>query len=221
MRLGIFIITMLFAFSGAAQFSITGGGSILKGFDNQKPWGGIHIGAEIPRDDASSLYGRFTHHFYNDDDSISANSGYLYVNPRDINSGLPPKFIGAVPSMNYNMFEGGVRYYLGNGFDFGWSAYGGSCIMLIFNKVKMDYSPYDEALYELPENIRYEGSIFSLAAGLGGGVKYSTASQGTFYFDINMAYTLLAQPSNPNMYTYMYSPLIFNFNIGYRRDLFL
>ena len=125
--------------------------------------------------------------------------------------------------MDYNILEGGTRYYLGNGFDYGFAAYGGSCIMLIFNSVKGKYDDFDENVYELDEFSRYNSTFFSLGFGLGGGVKYSTPRFGTFYFDLNLAYMIFAQSSKdqiPNQVGAMYNPLIFNFNIGWRKDLF-
>lgn len=212
------VAMILIAGLAGAQVSINGGGSMLVGFSSPGPWGGIHIGLEVPRDDAVSIYGRFTHHFRAGGDSVAA-----FVTARDVNT-LPANMpfsyaIGSRPTMDYNILEGGTRYYLGNGFDYGFAAYGGSCIMLIFNSVKAKYDDYDETIYQLDDGYRYDGSIFSLAFGLGGGVKYSAARFGTFYLDVNLAYTIFGQANNSSVYGGLYNLLIFNFNLGYRKDI--
>ena len=128
--------------------------------------------------------------------------------------------------MNYHIIEGGTRYYLGNGFDYGFSAYGGTNLMVLFNKVRLDYDPYDEVDYQIYNAQTYvgEGSYFSLGFGLGGGVKYTMAPYGTFYFDLNVNYLILGQPSSNEVnntifgYERLISPLLFNFNLGYRKD---
>lgn len=216
----IFIALLLSVSSASAQVSFNGGGSILKGFGPQKPYGGFHLGVEIPRDDAVSLYARFSHYFkQNDFDSAS-----IYLTARDITA-LPPgseiaPLVGAMPSMNYNILEGGTRYYLGDGFDYGFGAYGGSSLMLIFNKVRMTYEEYDEELYYVDNTSSAEGAIFSLGFGLMGGVKYSWVPFGTLYADLGINYMIFAQPSTQYVYPGMYNSLIFTFNIGYRKDLF-
>ena len=202
--------------------------STLIGFgtvDRTKPWGGFHLSVEIPRDDEVSMYGRFTHHFNQESinpitpEDLFTGGYYVELIPRDFNSGLLNQYIGATPKMNYNILEGGTRYYLGSGFDFGWSAYGGGNFMLMFSSVKLDYDPFDEVNYMLNDNNRLDGTIVSLGFGLGGGVKYSTAPMGTFYFDLNLNYIIYNQASNPSVYAYMYSQLMFNFNLGFRKDI--
>src|SRR3989338_708462 len=209
----IIAFVMLAGLSGA-QVSINGGASMLVGFANPGPWGCIHIGVEVPRDDAVSIYGRFTHHFRASGDSVP---GFIIAN--DLTTSHYTKTISTLPTMDYNILEGGTRYYLGNGFDYGFAAYGGSCIMLIFNSVKAKYDGFDESLYSLDEQSRYDGSIFSLGFGLGGGVKYSFPRLGTLYFDLNVAYMIFGQGSNAATYGGLYNPLIFNFNLGYRKDI--
>ena len=198
-----------------AQVSFSAGGSMLKGFGTPKPWGGFHVGVEIPRDDAISLYGRFTHHFkQNAADSIG-----VFAVAKDFTTSPYSLNVSALPSMNYNIIEGGTRYYLGNGFDYGFAGYGGTNVALIFNKVKVGYSEFDESLYELDPNSRMEGSIFSLGFGLNGGVKYSNPPYGTFYLDCGMNYLIFAQGSTSSVSGELYNQLLFNVNIGYRKDI--
>ena len=210
------IFVVMLSSSGFGQVSFTGGASMLIPFkQGVSPYGGFHLGLEIPRDDQTTLYGRFTHHF-----SQKSQEEYsLYAAPIDFTSNLPYALVSVNPSMNYNMIEGGMRYYIGNGFDFGWAGYGGSNLMLILNKVKGNYGNYDESLYKLDDVSRVDGSIFGVGAGLGGGVKYSDARLGTFYFDLNLNYAIFAIPSSNYVSDALYSPLIFNFNLGYRRDI--
>jgi len=211
----LIVILVMLSGSGFGQVSITAGASMLVPFkQGVSPYGGFHIGLEIPRDDQTTLYGRFTHHF----SQKSQNTYFLQALPIDVNLFSYPQ-VSVDPSMNYNMIEGGMRYYLGNGFDFGWAGYGGTNLMLILNKVKGNYGDYDESIYRLDDASRVDGSIFGLGAGLGGGVKYSDARLGTFYFDLNLNYVIFNIPSSINVYPNLYSPLIFNFNLGYRRDI--
>ena len=92
--------------------------------------------------------------------------------------------------------------------------------MIIFNKVTLDYDPYDEVNFQIsePNSFYSEGSIFSLGFGLGGGVKYTMAPYGTFYLDLGLNYLILGQASNDRVYPGMYRQLFFVFNLGYRKD---
>lgn len=215
------LIAILISLGASAQVSVMGGLNMLKTFSPEKPYGGFHIGLEIPRDDAVSIYGRYTHNFSNAAvDVITPQDYAIYIEPRDPMSTQFGEYIGATPKMNYHIIEGGTRYYLGNGFDYGFAAYGGSNLMVIFNKVKLDYDPYDEVNFQISEPNTYyaEGSIFSLGFGLGGGVKYTMAPYGTFYLDLGVNYLILGQPSNDRVYGGMFRQLLFAFNMGYRKD---
>lgn len=200
-----------------SQVSFNGGGSMLVGFGSPGPWGGIHLGFEVPRDDALSFYGRITHHFH----KSARDSVALFATAKDFTTSPYTISFNSLPSMNYTMIEGGTRYYLGNGFDYGWAAYGGTNLMLVFNKVRMNHAQnsFDESLYTIDENSRRDGSIFSLGGGLAGGVKYSSARFGTFYTDININYMLIAQGSQQNIFADLYRSLIFSFNMGWRKDI--
>lgn len=232
MRVFLMVIVMFIASLVNGQISVNGGASMLYAFGNPKPFGGFHIGLEVPRDDAVSIYGRYTHHFRQSANTpstafVQASQFDGLGNPILPPGGLYSYAIEAYPRMNYNIIEGGTRYYLGNGFDYGFAAYGGSSIMLIFNSVKVEYDDFDTEYYELSQTENQDGTIFSIGFGLGGGVKYSFARLGTFYFDLNVDYMIFAQASNPSTWNAVYnkpaprewSPLIFNFNLGYRKDI--
>lgn len=199
-----------------AQFGISGGMSVLKSFRVPKPFFGFHVGGEIPRDDQLSFYGRLTYSFkQREQDSTST----ILYNSTFTNS----KQVNYVNAMNYVMIEGGNRYYIGNGYDADFGAYGGGNLMLIFNTVNREYGDYDKTQFQLPQNEMVKGSIFNLAVGLAGGVKYTFAGIGTAYFDAGLGYMIMSTASNPtaeSVASTLYSPLIFNFALGFRKDLY-
>lgn len=211
----LLIIAILIAGSVSAQVSFNAGSSTLKGFGTPKWFTGFHLGVEVPRDDAMSFYGRFTHHFSRAGDSllVSAVAKETTTTPYVTN-------VMSISGMNYSIFEGGTRYYLGDGFDFGWAGYGGTSFMLIYNKVNTSYADFDEVNYQIDQSTARDGAIISIGAGLLGGVKYTVPRVGTFYSDFSVSYLFLGQVSNQTMYTGLYSSLFFGINIGYRRDLF-
>lgn len=218
MKIIALIATLMLSGAVSAQLGITAGGSLLKGFGQPTPWGGLHIGVEVPRDDAVSIYGRVTHHFK----QKSKDSSLVPVIANELTT-IPYSYnINGISSMNYTMIEGGTRYYLGNGYDFGWAAYGGTNIMLVFNTIKMEYEGYDEVAYTISGGAERKGSIVSLGFGLGGGVKYSMPAIGTFYFDTGLSYLIAGLSSNQlasDQSSFFYSPLFFNFNLGFRKDI--
>lgn len=209
------IIALLIAGSVSAQVSFNAGSSTLKGFGTPKWFTGFHVGAEVPRDDAMTFYGRFTHHFARTSDSL-----LIGIVAKDVSTTPYYQNIMSVSGMNYNIFEGGTRYYLGDGFDFGWAGYGGTNFMLVYNKVKTTYDDFDETKYEIDATTNRDGAIFSLGAGLMGGVKYTMPRVGTFYSDFSVSYLFLGQASNQSIDAGLYSTLFFGINVGYRRDLF-
>lgn len=211
----LLIIVLVFTGGVSAQVSFNAGGSLLKGFGAPEWFTGFHAGVEIPRDDALSFYGRVTYHFQK-----KATDSILF-NASAIDFATTPTVVGVqgLPSMNYTIIEGGTRFYLGNGFDFGFAAYGGTNFMLVLNKVKVTYDKFDDQLYQIDDLVRVDGKIFGLGAGLAGGVKYSLPRVGTFYFDLNISYMFLAQGSQANVYSDLYSSLLFNMALGYRYDI--
>lgn len=215
MRKYLVIIALLVAGNVSAQVSFNAGSSTLKGFGTDKWFTGLHVGIEVPRDDAMSFYGRYTHHFSRTGDST-------LVSAVATETSTTPYLIQVMSSstMNYNIFEGGTRYYLGDGFDFGFAGYGGTSFMIVYNKVKTKYEDFDETLYEIDGSTSRNGGIFSIGAGLLGGVKYTVPRIGTFYSDFSISYMLLGQASESSVYTGLYSNLFFGINVGYRRDLF-
>lgn len=132
-------------------------------------------------------------------------------------------------STNYSLFEGGTRRYIGNDFDYGFSGYSGTNIMVIVNKVKNEYSTTDATgqytwadNYSLSPGEEREGTILSLALGLQVGVKYTFPAIGTVYADLSGQY-LLTKPTASNYtasQTQLLSALFVIFNVGFRKDLY-
>jgi hypothetical protein len=213
----VIIAIILGSLNVMAQFGVSGGASVLKGFGTTaKPFVGMHIGGELPRNDQNSLYARIS--FYARQKETITNS--TFVQTADL-SGF--QTINYVNSMNYTILEGGNRYYVGNGYDSGFGGYGGANLLLAFNSIKRTYSDYDQVLYSLPSTEMPKGSIFNLGFGLGGGVKYTFAGIGTMYFDANFAYLITSTASNStasSVVNTLYAPLLFSFNIGFRKDFF-
>ena len=212
----LLIIFMVGVFAQVnAQISVNAGASVLLGtVRDAGAWGGFHLGAELPTDDQTAYYLRFTHHFKNR--LFIADEAFLTpIDPNDFNFPL----IDRTTSMTYNLVEGGIRYYLGSGFDFGWAVYGGTNVMVIIATEKDNFEEFDEDIYVLDDAFRLDGSIYGLGAGLGGGVKYTQPRLGTFYFDMNLNYLLLGQSTTPPPSGVLFSPLIFNFNLGFRYDI--
>lgn len=220
MKKGIlFWIVLLNVSLLSAQVGLSGGLNMLKAFGVPKPYAGMHLGVEIPRDDQVSFYGRISTYLPNEEQADGTN--YIYVTARDFSIIPYQQQVYYKSTMNYTSLEGGSRYYIGDGYDSGFGAYGGSNFSIIFNSVKRKYDEYDEVKYELPANEIPKGAIFNVGVGLTGGVKHTFAGVGTIYFDVNFSYMLLSQPSNTTaQMTNSYSPLIFNFGLGFRKELY-
>ncbi|MFN5910195.1 MAG: hypothetical protein ACK45H_02565 [Bacteroidota bacterium] len=221
MKNKLFFAMMIIGFGTNAQVGISGGLSSLKAFGVPKLYGGIHLGVEIPRDDQVSFYGRLTTYLPNRDELNTTN--YTFVTARELTTIPYQQIVYYSTKMNYVALEGGSRYYIGEGYDSGFGAYGGSNFSVIFNSVKRDYDEFDEVKYALPATEESKGAIFNVGVGLGGGLKYTVAGIGSLYFDVNFSYLLLSQPSNNTAATAaqnLYSPLLFNFALGFRKELY-
>ncbi len=208
---------ILTGISASAQVGLSGGFNVLKGFGIPKPFVGLHLGVEIPRDDENSLYGRISFYGKQQED-IKSLTYVTAINPSTNPYSLN---VGYRNSMNYTVLEGGNRYYIGDGYDSGFGGYGGGTVMVIFNSVKRKYDDYDQTLYVLPATELSKGSIFNLGFGLNGGLKYTFAGVGSIYGDASFGYVILGQASNTTASsTNLYSNLIFNFNFGFRKELY-
>jgi len=201
----------------SAQFGLSGGMNTIFAFGAPKPYVGLHIGGEIPRDDAITFYGRLSTYIGNEDPT----SGLVFAEAIDPMTNPFQQTVYYTSKMNYTVLEGGTRYYLGDGYDSGFGLYGGSNFSLLLNSVKRKYGDYDQVKYALPSTEIPKGMIFNVGVGLTGGVKHTFAGIGTVYFDVNFTYLLLSQPSNTTAQsTNLYRPLIFNFGLGFRREFY-
>lgn len=209
----------------SAQVSFDAGTGVLKGFGAPKSFGNLHFGIEVPRSTDQSVYGRFSYFFPVSESTTQ--STFVTGNSPNIN---PYNLtVNYARSTNYSLFEGGTRKYIGNDFDFGFSGYTGTNIMVIVNKVENVYSTTDatgqytwEGNYSLSPGEEREGTILSLALGLQAGVKYTFPAIGTVYADLSGQY-LLTKPTASNYtasQTQLLSSLFVIFNIGFRKDLY-
>lgn len=212
------IVAILSLISGLslAQFGAAGGISVLKAFGMPKPYVGIHLGGEIPRDDQVSLYGRISM-YGKQEDPIK---NFTNVNAIDPLTFPSSKNVVYQNAMNYTIIEGGTRYYIGDGYDSGFGAYGGGNFSALFNTIKRTYGDYDQSLYQLSITEVAKGSIFNIGFGLSGGVKNTFSGIGTLYFDAGFTYLIKSIASSNNISTNMYSPLLFTFNFGFRKEFY-
>lgn len=222
-RVGILAVCMsLLTFSSMAQIAVAGGFAMLKPFGVPSVYPGLHLGVEIPTNDAMTLYLRLTGTFRNSYvDTVRFEAIDFMTSPQIMD--VPVKF----GTGNIN-FEGGNRYYIGNGFDdFGFSAYGGTVYQLYTQGIsRKNEADVDETKYVFKDNsgqsteMPRRGRILAFGLGLNGGLQYNMAAT-TFYLDVTASYNLFAFPSNSLAINYNnYSPLNFAFNVGYRRTIF-
>lgn len=218
----LFLMLLLGSFMANGQVGLSGGVSSLKAFGVPGLYMGMHLGVEIPRDDAVSFYLRATQYLNNKNSSVV--TGYATAKDASTVPYYIEVPITTTDKFNYTVLEGGSRYYIGEGYDSGFGAYGGSNVSIMFNSVKKteEYGSFDESKYEAPALTEYpKGNIFNIGFGLGGGVKNTFAGIGTLYFDMNFSYLILSIPSNGTAQnTNSYSPLLFNFCLGFRRELY-
>ena len=221
----IFLLSLTFLFlqSVNAQVSLSAGTGLLRGFQSEKTFFGIHGGFELPRNNDVTIYGRIGQYFAQNEDNPS--TAVVTGNDFDV---IPYQLqVNYFSSFNYTTLEGGTRYYLGNDYDNGFSGYGGSNFLLAFNSVKRDYEKTDiTGEYEWENNYNTsggeeDGRIISFALGVQGGVKYTIPGTVTVYFDISAQYNIAGVPNNATAQeTNLYSPLFFIFNVGFRKDLY-
>ena len=217
-------VLFIVAFNLQSQVSLSLGSGVLKGFGVPKSFFGFHGGFELPRNNDVTFYVRMGYYLpRKEDDTIST-----FVTAINQLSNPSTLSVNYLTSTNYTTIEGGTRYYLGNDYDNGFSVYGGSNFMLIINSVKRKFEKLDvsgqytwENDYELPASEEAKGTYLSLAVGLQGGVKYTIPARGTIYADITGNYALFRKASNLTAYnSALVKPLVFIFNIGFRKDLY-
>ena len=216
-------VLLIVAFNLQSQVSLSLGSGVLQGFGVPKLFFGFHGGFELPRNNDVTLYLRMGYFLPRKEDDVMTSN----LTAKDLTASPYNLSVNYLTSTNYTTIEGGTRYYLGNDYDNGFSVYGGSNFMLIINSVKRNYEKLDvtgqytwENDYELPASEEVKGTILSLALGLQGGIKYTIPAKGTIYADITGNYTLFGKASNESVSTSLYAPMVFIFNVGYRKDLY-
>ena len=220
------IFSLIMCSSMNAQVSLSAGMGMISGFTSENAHVGFHGGLELPRNNDVTFYGRFGHYFSRAEETQNTTTVIL----QDLNNTTLPYQLQvyANSTLNYTTFEGGTRYYIGNDYDNGFSAYGGTNGMLVFNTVKLDYAKTDitgqyewENNYALASTDEDRGLIIGIAVGLQGGVKYTIPAIGTAYLDLSGQYSILAQGNNGvASSTNQYSQLFFVFTVGFRKDLY-
>jgi hypothetical protein len=207
-------ITIFIGGQASAQFGIQVGTSMLRPFGAQKSLGGFHIGGEYSQDDETSYFGRITHHLGVQDPTRTT------VVLQGLNSTVPYGETTYQSKTNYTILSGGMRYYIGDGYQDGFAAYGGTTLNLVFNSVKAVYDDYDQSKYTLPDGFSGKGSAVGFGVGLQGGVKYGILNFATVYFDVDLDYMIVYQPSNQLALDSRYlSNILFQFNLGLRKDI--
>lgn len=208
-----------------AQFGIGGGLSTLLEFGNKKPFVGMNFSVEVPRNNRVVFYGRASYLFRQNNEhdfgTFTAVAKDINTEPQWLNVG-----VNYLTSVDYITVDGGTRYYLINGFDEGFSLYGGTNLGLIVNNVKYGtrVEKFDEEKYMLNSGDfstnSGKGAILRMAIGFTGGMKYTVPRIGTFFFDVNPYITVFGIPSNTNIPSSVYKSVAFNFNIGYRKEIY-
>ena len=216
-----FILFVTFLASNLfSQLSLNGGLGTLNGFGVKKTFVGLNLGLEYPRSNQATLYGRISYYIPRNEDDSTQTYFYEINNP---NSYLQRN---SIVSTGYLTVEGGNRFYIINGYDNGFSFYGGSTVLLCVNNIKRKFAdwdyPYDEADYQYYGDSK--GTILNLGLGLQGGLKYTFPSIGTFFCDFSGNYLVVRKASNDVIYestNYPFeSALLFTFNLGFRKDFY-
>ncbi len=224
-HLFIFATLALFGPYTYAQVAVGGGFSNMFQFGNSKPLLGANLFVEIPRNNEVTFYVRANYlapqRFMGEATKFEA----LAINPATTPNMVPVNGILQNKS-GYFIIDGGTRYYLLNGFDEGVSIYGGTNLGLVINTVNYGYQldDYDKQNYSLDHynlnDYRGKGTIIGMAIGFTGGVKYTVPKIGTFFFDVNPHLIMFAIPSANNLPSNHFKSLLFNFNIGFRKEFY-
>ena len=203
-----------------SQISANAGMGTLNGFGAKKTFFGLNLGLEYPKSNQTTIYGRIAYYIpRNNIDSTTSSATSITTYPYS----LPRNYM---VSTGYLTLEGGTRYYLLNGYDNGFSIYGGSTILVCVNKIKRNYAdwnhPYNEANFENYGDAK--GTILNLGVGLQGGLKYTFPSIGTLFCDLSGNYLIVRQANNDMVgesenYPFN-SAMLFTFNLGFRKDFY-
>ena len=205
------------------QISANAGLGTLNGFGVKKTFFGLNLGLEYPKSNQTTIFGRIAYYIPRNNEGDSTKAFASAISTTTFPYSLPRNYI---VSTGYLTIEGGTRYYLLNGYDNGFSIYGGSTILVCVNKIKRNYADwnhsFNEANYENYGDAK--GTILNLGVGLQGGLKYTLPSIGTFFCDFSGNYLVVGKASNDVIYeseNYPFnSAILFTFNLGFRKDFY-
>jgi len=215
------IFVCLFSFSSEAQYGLSGGVSLLKGFGVPKPYVGFSLGGEFPRDNEPSFFIKASFYGKNRLDP-SLGSTTIYLEALDPNN-FSIASVSGNSFFNYTTINGGMRYYILDGYDTGFALYGGSNVMGVINQAKIKADGFDKSTFRIPATNSLNGTILNLGIGFSGGAKYTIPEVGTLFFDAEVDYLVFSLPSNQtasDLASFFYSPVVFSLTLGFRKDLY-
>jgi hypothetical protein len=207
------IILIFISTFSIAQYSIYGGPTVLRPIGIGKSFIGLNLGAEIPKDDESSVYLR-ANLFLNKTDTSTAFLQNIDPNDYTLNS------VRTKNSLNYFTFEGGLRRYLGGGYDNSFAFYGGTNLMGVVYSSRSKVAAFDKTKYTFPAANQTGGSVLGICIGLNGGAKYTFPGIGTIFYDMSLDYMLKYVFTTMNVPTTYLSSLLISFNIGFRKEFY-
>ncbi len=216
----LFAYFFLSGFFINAQYSLNGGLSTLNAF-GQKSYMGFHLGGEFPKSNDLSMYLRAS--FYGKREADPFTQGSYFIQLDNINPLDAVTFVKATSTFNYTTFDGGMRYYILDGYDDGFALYGGTNVMGAINSAKFKLDSFDDTKYRVPGTTSLSGTILNVGVGLSGGAKYTFPGIGSIYFDSTVDYLIISKASNStaqNIGGQFFSSILFSFNIGFRRDFY-
>lgn len=213
-----FLLFSSIQFKLNAQMSLSGGANLLNAFGVKKTFYGLHIGGELPQNNMVTFYGRLNYFFpqaETDSSNAVAVGKDFTITPYQVN-------VKYLNTTSFISVEGGTRSYIGNGFDNGFSGYGGGKTSLLISRISAKVNDYNTGMYTLDETTLGKGSILGICLGLQGGIKYTFPGIGSIYLDGSIDYLLFATPSNQNIYTSYYplQRILFITTIGFRKDFY-
>ena len=204
-----------------SQISANAGLGTLNGFGVKKTFFGLNLGLEYPKSNQTTIFGRIAYYIPRNNEGDSTIAFASAISTTTFPYSLPRNYI---VSTGYLTIEGGTRYYLLNGYDNGFSIYGGSTILVSINKIKRNYADWKYSNNESDYEMNDKGTILNLGVGLQGGLKYTFPSIGTLFCDLSGNYLIIRQASNGMVnestnYPFN-SALLFTFNLGFRKDFY-
>jgi hypothetical protein len=216
------LILVTISFSGYSQIGIMGGLAVAKPFGAEETAVGLQFGADVPQSDDFSYFGRVSLYPF----GRETKAGTIGVESIDGSTG--PMEVDRLGKTNLYTLSGGIRYYGGEGYEFGFGVYGGTTFTILLGKYSESVGEYDESKYRIPDFYNPKAALLGGTVGLNGGVKYGIPTIGTVYLDISLDYLLLPEPVN--LETLKFSKLLFvnpqnlsriyfGLNIGIRRDI--